>query len=284
MDDIFSRPFCAFDLETTGQYPVSSEIVEFAAVKWYRGQEIGSYQKLFKPTEPMGDFVIGIHGITNEMVSGCTPFRNFASEIKDFLADSILVAHHAPFDMGFLSWALENESLSLPQNPVICTSLLSRTIIPETTNHRLQTLVKELSLPTGQAHRALDDSRACLHVLLKCLDRMLPISNGSVDYSNLENGISFAEIEKKMRKQLRWMNFSLKQSNSEFIKDVVLAIQKKGVVELVYKGGSIRDIPRKVSPNGIVRNPDGDYFVGMCHIEKVEKRFYFNRISDLGLV
>ena len=60
--------YIAFDTETSGAYPVGYDIVEFGAIKYHHGQEIGKLQFLLKPREKMSDFIIGIHGITNEMV------------------------------------------------------------------------------------------------------------------------------------------------------------------------------------------------------------------------
>ena len=101
-----SRPwtdyeFVAFDTETSGAYPLGSEVVEFGAVKWKGGQEIASYQTLLKPSEPMSDFIIGIHGITNQMVESAPLMSEKVSEIRQFLEGAVLMAHHAPFVHAF---------------------------------------------------------------------------------------------------------------------------------------------------------------------------------------
>ena len=59
----------AFDLETSGKYPVGFEICEMAAVKWHKGQVIETFESLIKPSKTMSEEVIAIHGITNEMVT-----------------------------------------------------------------------------------------------------------------------------------------------------------------------------------------------------------------------
>src|SRR4051812_41661743 len=95
--------FVAFDTETSGAYPLGCEVVEFGAVKWKGGKEIDSFQTLLKPSKPMSDFIIGIHGITNEMVADAPEMKDKISEIHQFLQGAIPLAHHAPFDMGFLA-------------------------------------------------------------------------------------------------------------------------------------------------------------------------------------
>lgn len=271
-----SRPwtdytFVSFDTETSGAYPLSADIVEFGAVKWQNGQEIGHYQTLLKPREKMSDFIIGIHGITNEMVADAPLMKDKIVEIKSFLDGAIPMAHHAPFDLGFISVEFEKYGVNPPAEPVICTSLLSRRIIPESANHKLQTLISYLNLPKGAAHRALDDARACLLVGLECMNRMGGMT-------------TLEEVLKAQGKQLNWPDYFLSRSGSEKLKLVVQAIQDKKDLEFVYEGGTLKGKPRRMTPIGIVRNPDGDYIMAVCHIDRAQKRFYFDKIKDAQIL
>src|SRR4051812_25854435 len=87
----------AFDTETTGKYPLTAEICEIAAVKYRGGEVVDTYSTLLKPSKPMGDAVIAIHGITNEMVANAPLMSEKIREVHAFFADSILITHHAPF-------------------------------------------------------------------------------------------------------------------------------------------------------------------------------------------
>jgi DNA polymerase-3 subunit epsilon len=263
--------YVAFDTETSGAYPLAADIVEFAAVKWKGGQEIASFQTLLKPREKMSDFIIGIHGITNEMVETAPEMKEKINEIREFLGDAIPMAHHAPFDMGFVSVEFEKHSLQPPVTPVLCTSLLSRKIILESPNHKLQTLIQVLKLPQGAAHRALDDARACLQVGLECMKR-----NG--EQATLENLIQV------QGKNLNWGNYFLLKSDSFILKLISQAIHEKRDVEFTYSGGTLKGKPRKMTPIGIVRNPDGDYVVAICHVDRAQKKFYIDRITDAQIV
>src|SRR5690242_6187174 len=97
----------ALDIETTGQYPFAAEICELAAVKWSKGQIVDQFQTLIRPNQLMGDFVISIHNITNEMVSTAPAIEEKIAEFHAFIADGICIAHHAPFDLGFITVDLE---------------------------------------------------------------------------------------------------------------------------------------------------------------------------------
>ncbi len=268
---IYDLPLVAFDLETSGAYPIRSEIVEFAAVKWEQGKITETYQQLFKPVHRMTDFIIGIHGITNEMVADQPTVESKLQELKDFLSGSVVMAHHAPFDLGFLSSQFERSGMLLPNDPVICTSLLSRAVIPESPNHRLQTLIPFLGLNQGTAHRALDDSKACLELAIKCFERMGPAP-------------TLEQIQAKVGKNLDWVNYSLGKLATETIREVSRAVENHLALDIVYNGGTLKGKIRRVTPEGIVRNPDGDYMVATCHIDRTSKRFYINKVQDLSVV
>lgn len=258
--------FVAFDTETSGAYPIGYDVVEFGAVKWRNGVEVGSLQFLLKPREKMSDFIIGIHGITNEMVANAPLMVEKIREIKDFFADAVLLAHHAPFDMGFMAYEFEKHLGILPSNVVLCTSLMSRKLIKETKNHKLVTLVEHFAIDGGQSHRALDDARACMHVAMECFKRLGPDP-------------TLQQAVESVGKSLQWSQFSL-GGNDNKMQQIIYAIQNKKDLEMVYDGGTHKGKPREVRPIGIVRNPDGDFLQATCLIDKTEKRFYLSRILD----
>lgn len=262
--------FVAFDLETSGAYPKGSDIVEFGAVKWRQGSEVGTYQSLFKPQEPMSAFNIGIHGITNEMVADAPLINEKIHEIRAFLEGAVLLAHHAPFDLGFLAPVFEENGVPFPEGPVLCTSLLARKVIPESPNHKLQTLIKFLQLSGGTAHRGVDDARACLQLGLRCMERLGPT-------------VLVCDLIKIVEKDLRWNRFSLASGLAgEKVEVFVKALAAKRDVDFIYAGGSLKGV-RRITPQGIVRNPDGDYIQGICHIDRISKRFYLDKMQDMQL-
>lgn len=263
--------FVAFDTETSGAYPVGFDIVEFGAVKWHQGQEIGRLQLLIKPRELMSDFIIGIHGITNDMVKEMPSMSEKIREIHEFIKGSVVMAHHAPFDLGFLAADFEKSFLPLPQEPALCTSLLSRKLIHGVENHKLQTLVKHLNIDGGQAHRAYDDAKACLGVAQSC-------------FQKLGEQTTLAQAIKSQGKNLWWKDYSLLSLNQTKFKVLMESIIAKKDVDMIYQGGTSRGETRRLTPIGIVRNPDGDYLQAFCHKDKSAKRYYLNRIGDVAQV
>jgi len=260
----------AFDTETSGAYPLEAEIVEFGAVKWRNGKVIDRFQTLLKPSIPMTQDNINIHGITNEMVIDAPAISQQILSICEFIDNSILVAHHAPFDLGFLALEIEKAGLKFPNNVHMCSSLLSRALLA-TTNHKLQTLVKELDLVGGDAHRAFDDAYACLQVFQKCTEK-------------LGSDATLEKLKKVQSKKINWNDYSIYLNSDRKIKALLFGIQNKKTIHIVYDGGKTKNELRPITPKGIVRNPDGDYLNAICEIDHQRKRFYLSKIKDFDLV
>lgn len=261
-------PIVAFDTETSGPYPLESEIVELGAVKWHKGQIVGQFQTLLKPSKPMTQENMNIHGISNEMVANAPLMKDQINAFCDFIQDSILIAHHAPFDLGFMAIEIEKAGLPFPNNVHFCSSLISRALL-HTTNHKLQTLVKELELVGGDAHRAYDDAYACLQVFFKATEKL--------DVASLQ------KLKAVQGKKLAWADYSLLKGGEQ-IKSLADAIQKQKTIQIVYEGGQSKNKLRPITPKGIVRNPDGDYVHAECGLDNQRKRFYISKILDIELV
>lgn len=258
-------PIVAFDTETSGAYPLESEIVELGAVKWIKGEIIGKFQTLLKPSKPLTADNIRIHGITNEMVADAPQMSEQILKFCEFTDGCLLLAHHAPFDLGFLALDIEKQNLRFPNTVNFCSSLLSRALLT-TTNHKLQTLVKELQLIGGDAHRAYDDAYACLQVFLKCIEKLGP---GSV---------TLQEILNIQKKPLHWDHYKISSSGSDKLIAMADAAKLNKTVQIVYEGGQTKSKPRDIRPFGIVRNPDGDYLNAECCLDLQRKRFYLDKI------
>jgi len=256
----------AFDTETSGAYPVESEIIELGAIKWFQGEVVGKFQTLLRPAKPLTEDNIRIHGITNEMVADAPLMNQQILSFCDFIQDSILIAHHAPFDLGFLTPEIEKAGLPFPNNYHLCTSLISRTLL-HTTNHKLQTLVKELKLVGGEAHRAYDDAYACFQVFQKSCEK-------------LEGQATLEKLEQIQGKKLNWDSYRLFTASDLKVRQLTECAQKNKTIDIIYAGGSTKSKPRPITICGIVRNPDGDYLHAVCGIDGQRKRFYLDKILE----
>lgn len=261
----------AFDLETSGGYPLDSEICEIAAIKWKDGKIIDEFKTLIKPTKKMSDFIIGIHGITNEMVENSPRIEDKIQELYNFIHGCAVVAHHSPFDMGFLSIEFEKKAFVAPSTPALCTSLLARRVFPESTNHKLQTLIEFLNIPKNQAHRAYEDTVQCLNVALKIFEKV-GWDKTLKDLYDIQGRI------------LTWQNFYMSElKKNPTFKNLIDAVQKDQRVRIIYKAGNIRRDER-VKVHAVVRSPDGDFIFAHTETDPKIKRFYLSKLLESELI
>ena len=262
-----------FDLETTGKYPVEAEICEIAAVQWQNGQVIGEWSSLVKPSALMSEAVIKIHNITNEMVADAPKLTEVLPDFAKFIGDGYLMAHHAPFDLGLLTWEYEKNQIPLPKNPVICTSLLSRQVVKDSVNHRLQTLRQYFNLPEETAHRALSDAVTCLRVGIECMKRVGEDKTVG-DFCTMQG------------RPLFWNDFTLETFlEKDVTKNILVATRDHLDLEIVYQGGTFPGKPRVIQPHGIIRNPvQGDFIVAGEADHTFSKRFLIKDIASARVV
>src|SRR5690348_7180346 len=97
--------FCVVDLETTGAaVSQGAMITEIGAVKVRGGEVLGEFQTLVNPHTAIPPFIAVLTGITNSMVSQAPAIESVLPAFLEFAAGCVLVAHNAPFDVGFLQW------------------------------------------------------------------------------------------------------------------------------------------------------------------------------------
>lgn len=264
--------YVAFDTETTGKYPLVAEIVELAAVKWSRGAIVDTFQALVKPSELMNEAVIRIHHITNEMVQAAPPLSEVLPRFHGFLEDSVCIAHNAAFDLGFLALEFEKFNLPLPISAVLDSCQLGQRAFPNMINHRLATLASLLNINVGSAHRALDDSRTCLQVAFQSMKVIG--SKSTLDF-----------IFQAQGGPLLWPRYSMNALKASPTHGVLVeACSSQLAIEVVYTGGVQPGVPRRMTAQGLVRNHQGDYLIGLCHRENHQKRFYLSRILSARIL
>ncbi|WP_088105127.1 PolC-type DNA polymerase III [Halalkalibacter urbisdiaboli] len=159
--------YVVFDVETTGLSAVYNTIIELAAVKVKGGEIIDRFESFADPHEPLSNTIIELTGITDDMLKGQPEVEEVLKKFRDFVGDSILVAHNASFDMGFLNVGYQKIGLGEAENPVIDTLELGRFLYPELKNHRLNTLCKKFDIELVSHHRAIYDAEATGYLLWK---------------------------------------------------------------------------------------------------------------------
>ncbi len=174
--------YVVLDLETTGGNPRHHRIMEFGAYKVRDLAIVDQMELLINPGRPIPPFIQQLTGISDRMVEDAPSFGEVAGRILDFIGDGVVVAHHAPFDLKFLSWQLVEEGYEPITNPVLCTCRLARALIPEGIQSRgLDELIRALDLTIEGRHRALPDARAAAELLILFLTELIRRGLDSLD-------------------------------------------------------------------------------------------------------
>ena len=165
--------FCVVDLETTGGAETDS-ITEFGAVKVRGGEVLGRFQTLVDPQGHIPPLIAVLTGITNAMVADAPPLTEVLPSFLAFAENTVIVAHNAPFDTGFLRRGCESLGYPYPKWPVLDTAALARAILlrDEVPNCRLATLAQHFRSVTTPNHRALTDAEATVDVLHALIERV----------------------------------------------------------------------------------------------------------------
>jgi DNA polymerase-3 subunit epsilon len=165
--------FCVLDLETTGGSPEDDSITEVAALKVTCGEPVGSFQTLVDPGRPIPAYIRAITGISDELLRGAASIDEVLPTLLEFMRGSVIVAHNARFDVGFLNIALARRGYPKIENRVIDTALLARKILAgEVPNHKLSTLALHLRTAHQPCHRAFPDVLATVDLLHHLIERV----------------------------------------------------------------------------------------------------------------
>lgn len=177
--------FVAFDTETTGLHTESNNLIEIGAVKFdCRGIIGNSFDELIKPPAPIPQFITEITHIDDNLVQNC---RNVHEAVSDFLSysqNAILIAHNAPFDVGFINAEMTSCRNTYLKNLVVDTLPLARWAYPlfitepEKGQYKLQNLAKRFNIEVKNAHRADDDARVCMELFKRIIQDTLPKQKG----------------------------------------------------------------------------------------------------------
>jgi DNA polymerase-3 subunit epsilon len=169
--------FVVVDLETTGGSPKDSAITEIGAVKVRGGQVLGEFQTLVDPGHEIPPYISVLTGITSMMVATAPRIDAVLPAFLEFARGAVLVAHNAPFDLGFLKAACAGAGIPWPGAASVDTAVLARRLLSrdEVPNCKLGTLAPYFSATTSPTHRALDDARATVDVLHGLFERLGPL-------------------------------------------------------------------------------------------------------------
>lgn len=180
-DQTIDDSFVVFDIETTGLSPESDQVTEIGAVKVVNGEIVDTFSTFVNPQMPIPPKITQLTSITDEMVKDAPTMEEILDSFLEFCKDSVVVAHNAAFDTGFMRHAARRFNRNF-DFAVLDTLQLARKMFPELKSHRLNVVAEHLKVSLENHHRAVDDSKATADILTKCFEILKTMNVSRLDY------------------------------------------------------------------------------------------------------
>lgn len=170
-DTGFDGTFICFDIETTGLSAARDKITEIGAVKVENGVITDTFSTFANPEMPIPQKITQLTGITDDMVKDAPSQSEAVGAFLEFAGDNVLVAHNAPFDTSFIAKACEDMGREYNYTS-IDTVAISRAILKDIKNCKLDTVAKFLRLGDFNHHRATDDAEMLARIFINLCQRL----------------------------------------------------------------------------------------------------------------
>ena len=260
--------FVAFDLETTGLHPAFDAIVEIGAVRFRAdGHELATMTHLVDPGRPIPADATRVHGITDAMVHGRPPIAQGLKAFLDFLGDgeTVLLAHNARFDVGFIAAACARCDVPATDHAVVDTLALARHCLPGLVAYSLDVVGRACRVQHGGGHRALGDARAVRSIFLHLAEREP----------------SFRRVE-GLQRTLTAMRLSSTRFHQPELpagyEPLAEAMRAGRAIAIVYDGGRQPGRRRRITPRRVFGSSGRLYVVARCQESGTDKHFRLDRI------
>ena len=192
--------YCVLDLETTGFSATTEKITEVGIMKVKDGEVIDEFSCFVNPEKHIPERVTEVTNITDEMVKDAETIDKVFPKILEFLGDSVIVAHNAGFDVGFLKQNAKNLGYDFDYT-YIDTLSLAKDLFPEYKKYKLGKIAENLGIKVEVAHRALDDVDTTVKVFNVMLDMLA--KRGAKKVDDIDRVSRTEEAKKEEYKKLK---------------------------------------------------------------------------------
>ena len=192
--------YCVLDLETTGISITTEKITEVGIMKVKNGEVIDEFEIFVNPEKPIPQRVVEVTNITDEMVKDAETIDKVFPKILEFVGDSIIVAHNASFDVGFLKHNAKLLGYEF-NNTYIDTLPLAKDLFPDLKKYKLGKIADSLGIEVDVAHRALADVDTTVKVFDVMLKKLKDKGINTVD--EIDSATKDPEAQKEEFKKQR---------------------------------------------------------------------------------
>ncbi|MFR1976395.1 MAG: PolC-type DNA polymerase III, partial [Coprococcus sp.] len=187
--------FVVFDIETTGFSAVNDRIIEIGAVKVENGVITEKFSEFVNPERPIPFEIEKLTSINDRMVEDAPNISVILPKFMDFCGSSVLVAHNADFDTGFIRHNCEVLGLTYDYT-YVDTLGIARSFLEGLKNYKLDTVVEAMGCTLANHHRAVDDAGATADVFVRFLERFKKKNIRDLDELNTYSAMSVDAIKK----------------------------------------------------------------------------------------
>ena len=164
--------YIVLDTETTGLDPDDGhKIIEIGCIEILNREVTNNtFHKYINPNREIDTEASKIHGLTNNVLKDKPLFEEIYSEFREYVSNSPIIIHNAPFDIGFLKkeHATISAGVDFLDNEIIDSLKLARKISPGKKN-TLDALCERYAIDNSDRtlHGALLDAKLLAFVYLK---------------------------------------------------------------------------------------------------------------------
>ena len=260
-------PFAVFDVETTGLNPAyGHRVCEVACVRVRNGEETARFESLVDPKRHVSAGAFHVNHITREMLSGAPAFEEIAAPLLALMSGAAIVAHNAPFDLGFLAAELEIAGLPPPEGVIVDTLALVRRLYHFASNS-LPAVAAAMEIDTGIAHRAMGDVETTRQVLEQILH----------DIGNRWGAMTLGEM-------VAFQGGPIPYPHTRAVPlppTIAEALDSGGRVRMRYVNAAGQETCRTIQPLRVRVVRGSQYMVAFCYLKGEQRTFRLDRIIEM---
>ncbi|WP_010250824.1 DNA polymerase III subunit alpha [Acetivibrio cellulolyticus] len=279
--------YCVLDLETTGFSPLTEKITEVGIMKLKDGKVIDQFSCFVNPEKPIPARVVEVTNITDYMVQDAETIEKVFPKMLEFIEGSVLVAHNAEFDIGFL----KHNAKVLGYNfdfTYLDTLSLAKEIFPDYKSYKLGRIAKNLGIKVDVAHRALDDVDTTVKVFNIMLEKLK--EKGVQTLEDVDTYSSDEEAKKSEYKKLKTYHAIILAKDYVGLKNLYKLVSYSHLDYFYKKPRILKSVYKKYSEGLILGSAcsEGELFQAILHgksddeIETIAKDYDYLEIQPLG--
>jgi DNA polymerase III subunit alpha, Gram-positive type len=279
--------YCVLDLETTGFSPVTEKITEIGIMKLQDGKVIDTFSCFVNPQKPIPAKVVEVTNITDDMVKDAETIEQVFPKMLEFIKDSVMVAHNASFDVGFLKHNARILGYDFDFTYVDTLSL-AQEVFPDFKTYKLGRIAKNLGIKVEVAHRALDDVDTTVKVFKIMLEKLK--ERGAKTLEDIDILGSDEEASKEAYKKLKTYHAIIFAKNNEGLKNLYRLVSYSSLDYFYKKPRILKSMLKKYSEGLILGSAcsEGELYQSILlgkseeEIEAIAEEYDYLEIQPLG--